>query len=95
MVAVSIKLHLWIIRKGLYGMEINLKSDYGRRFLNVRELANYLSVSEETIRSWIKRGQIPYSKLGRSVRFDIYKVELWLKNRECAYIKRIFAENSL
>ena len=49
-----------------------------KRFLNVKELAVYLSVSEDTIRNWKKRAEIPFSKFGRSVRFDMRKIEKWL-----------------
>ena len=56
-----------------------------KRFFNVKEVAVYLCVSTETIRAWVKRGYIPFSKLGRAVRFDVHKLEAWLKKRECKY----------
>ena len=56
-----------------------------RRFFNVRELAAYLSLSEDTIRAWVKFGKIPFSKFGRSVRFDLIKIETWCKQKECRY----------
>ena len=51
--------------------------------MNVAELAVYLSVSKDTIRGWVKKGQIPFSKIGGSVRFDMRKIEKWLKSKEC------------
>lgn len=54
-----------------------------RRFLNIHEIANYLSLSENTIRAWVRTGRIPFSKLGRAVRFDLRKIEPWLKEKEC------------
>jgi len=53
-----------------------------RRFFNTKEIALYLGESEHTIRAWVKKAYIPYSKLGRSVRFDLQRIELWLKDRE-------------
>ena len=53
-----------------------------RRFLNTKELSEYLGISINTIRSWIWTRQIPYHKLGRLVKFDLRKIETWLKERE-------------
>ena len=41
------------------------------RLLDQRELAEYLGVSFETVRSWVKRGLVPITRLpgGRQVRF--------------------------
>jgi excisionase family DNA binding protein len=54
-----------------------------QRFLNTKEVAKYLGLSEATIRSWIKSYKIPFSKMGRCVRFDITKINLWVKTKEC------------
>ncbi|MBF0556640.1 MAG: helix-turn-helix domain-containing protein [Nitrospirae bacterium] len=42
-----------------------------------------MSLSEDTVRAWVKTGRIPFSKLGRAVRFDMQKIEQWLKEKEC------------
>ena len=54
-----------------------------KRFLNTKEIATYLGLSEHTIRAWVKLGRIPFYKLGRAVRFDLRKLEPWLKRQEC------------
>ena len=56
-----------------------------KRFLNAKEIAVYLGLAEPTIRSWIKFDKIPHSKLGRAVRFDLQKIEEWLKEQECQH----------
>jgi excisionase family DNA binding protein len=53
-----------------------------KRFLNTKEVAIYLGLSEHTIRAWVKLRQMPFYKLGRSVRFDLEKLEPWLKKKE-------------
>jgi len=53
-----------------------------KRFMNVKEVAKYFSLSEDTIRAWVKRGEIPCSKLGRTIRFDKLRLESWLKKKE-------------
>ena len=61
-----------------------------KRFLNAKELACYLALSEDTVRKWAVRGRIPFSKLGKALRFDIKRIEPWLKNKECAYTRKVF-----
>ena len=62
----------------------------GKRFLTARETSQYLGLSEATIRRWALRGQIPFSKFGKALRFDLRRIEKWVKNQEGAYSKRVF-----
>lgn len=50
----------------------------GPAFFNERTLADYLSVSDRTIRNWIRRGELPSYKLGASRRIDPADVEDFL-----------------
>lgn len=47
-------------------------------FFTERSLADYLAVSDRTIRNWIKRGDLPSYKLGASRRIDPADVEDFL-----------------
>ncbi len=47
-------------------------------FFTERSLAAYLSVSDRTVRNWIRRGQLPSYKLGASRRIDPADVEDFL-----------------
>jgi len=51
-----------------------------RRFITVRETADYLCLHPVTIRRLIDRGEIPATKIGRSVRID--KISLIKKMEE-------------
>jgi len=51
------------------------------KLLNIKELVNYLSIKEPTIRDWIKYKTIPFYKINKSIRFDINDIEEWLKNK--------------
>ena len=53
-----------------------------KRFIGVKELSNYMSVSRNTIYFWIHNKKIPYLKAGRLVRFDLEEIEKWLYNRK-------------
>lgn len=47
-------------------------------FFTERSLANFLAVSDRTVRNWIKRGQLPSYKLGAARRIDPADVEDFL-----------------
>jgi excisionase family DNA binding protein len=47
-------------------------------FFTDRSLADYLAVSDRTIRNWIRRGDLPSYKLGASRRIDPADVEDFL-----------------
>ncbi len=61
-----------------------------RRFYSAKDIAVYLGVSEDAVRKWALRGQIPFIKLGKSLRFDMIKIDGWLKGKECAYVRKEF-----
>jgi excisionase family DNA binding protein len=46
--------------------------------LTVKELAELLSLDEETVRRYVRRGHIPYFKVGETIRFDPQQVANWL-----------------
>jgi excisionase family DNA binding protein len=50
----------------------------GPAFFAERTLAAYLSVSDRTIRNWIRRGELPSYKLGASRRINPADVEDFL-----------------
>lgn len=49
--------------------------------LNIRETANYLNVSDKTIRRWIKTGQLRAHQLGRQWRIAPDEIERFLATR--------------
>jgi excisionase family DNA binding protein len=56
-----------------------------RRFLTSREVAEYLGLSEPTIRAWVRMGKIPCYRLGRAVRFDLRQIETWVKKKAVVF----------
>jgi excisionase family DNA binding protein len=61
------------------GME--RKTTSAPSFFTERTLAAYLSVSDRTIRNWIRRGELPSYKLGAARRIDPADVEDFLACR--------------
>jgi len=63
---------------GIEGMEAKAS---GPTFFTERSLAAYLAVSDRTVRSWIRRGDLPSYKLGASRRIDPADVAAFLEQR--------------
>lgn len=53
-----------------------------KRFMGVKELAEYLGMKPTTIYSWTHMRKIPYYKMGRIVKFDREKIDRWIKTKE-------------
>ena len=50
-----------------------------KRFLDITELAEYLKIKVGTVYVWVCHKKIPYTKVGRLIRFDLRKIEKWLE----------------
>lgn len=46
-------------------------------YLNKQQACNYLSISNNTLDSWIQQG-LPYIKIGKSIRFNKQAIDTWL-----------------
>ena len=49
--------------------------------LTVREVATFLAVTEQTVRTWCHQGAIPHGRLGNAIRFDREELQRWLDER--------------
>jgi len=52
-----------------------------KRFVGVKEIAEYLGVSIHTIYYWTCLKKIPYVKMGKLLKFDLREIEGWIKER--------------
>ena len=52
-----------------------------RRFTSIGELADQLNVTPRSVRRWLAAGELPFFKLGRSVRIAEKDVEVFLEAR--------------
>lgn len=48
------------------------------KWVSLEEVAEHLSVSQDSIREWIKKGKLPFYKAGRLYRFRLSEVDAWL-----------------
>ena len=54
------------------------------RWYSLEEIANHLGVSKDTIRSYIKKGTIPFYKVGRQYKFKLSEVDAWVESGQSA-----------
>jgi excisionase family DNA binding protein len=54
------------------------------RWYNLEEIASHLGVSKDTIRSYIKKGTIPFYKVGRQYKFKLSEVDAWVESGQSA-----------
>jgi excisionase family DNA binding protein len=64
-----------------------------RRFYSADEIAVYLGIREDTVRKWAMRGRIPFVKFGKSLRFDIARINGWVREGEPAYFRKHYDES--
>ena len=51
---------------------------------SLEETAEYLGVTKDTIRNWIKKTDIPAHKIGRLWKFKLTEVDGWVKSGKSA-----------
>ena len=51
-------------------------------WMTVKNLSDYLQLSEIALYKWVQQGKIPFVKAGRVLRFDRENIDRWLKTRE-------------
>lgn len=51
-----------------------------KKYLNIDELAIYISSTKSTIYTKKCRNQIPYTKIGRRLLFDVDEINEWIIN---------------
>mgnify|MGYP002518538520 FL=1 len=53
-------------------------------WIGIEEAANYLGVTKETIRNWIKKTDIPAHKIGKLWKFKASELDAWVKSGSSA-----------
>lgn len=50
--------------------------------LTIPELSKYLNISSQTIRKLVKNGDLPFFKVGDTVKFSKNSIDEWIHNQE-------------
>lgn len=49
------------------------------KWVNLEDVAEHLSLSQDTVRTWIKEGKLPAYKAGKRYKFKITEVDEWVR----------------
>lgn len=49
------------------------------KWVNLEDVATHLSLSQDTVRTWIKEGKLPFYKAGKRYKFKISEVDEWVR----------------
>jgi excisionase family DNA binding protein len=49
-----------------------------RRFLSIEETAEYMGLSKRTLYRMVSQRRVPFTKIGRLVKFDLQQLEKWI-----------------
>ena len=58
------------------------------KWSSIEDISQHLQVHKDTIRLWIKRGEIPAHKIGRLWRFQLSEVDDWVRSGKSADINK-------
>lgn len=50
------------------------------KWVNLEDVAEHLSLSQDTVRAWIREGKLPAYKAGKRYKFKISEVDEWVRN---------------
>ena len=57
----------------------NAVQEATEKWVNLEDIAEHLSVSPDTVRTWIKNGKLPVYRVGKRYKFKISEVDEWLR----------------
>lgn len=60
-------------------MSKEYEKDMTEKWVNLEDIAEHLSVSKDTIRTWVKEGKLPVYRAGKQYKFKISEVDEWVR----------------
>lgn len=49
------------------------------KWVNLEDVAKHLSISQDTVRTWIKEEKLPYYRAGKRYKFKISEIDEWVR----------------
>lgn len=59
-------------------------NDISEKWIGIEEAADYMDVTKDTVRNWIKRTDIPAHKIGKLWKFKKSELDVWIKSGRSA-----------
>ena len=60
-------------------MSNEIDKNITEKWVNLEDIAEYLSVSKDTVRTWMREGKLPVNKDGKRYKFQISEVDEWVR----------------
>jgi len=60
-------------------MSNDIDKNITEKWVNLEDIAEYLSVSKDTVRTWMREGKLPVNKAGKRYKFKISEVDEWVR----------------
>ena len=54
------------------------------KWIGIEKVAEYMDVTKDTVRNWIKKTDIPAHKIGKLWRFKKSEIDEWIKSGKSA-----------
>lgn len=54
------------------------------KWISLEDAANYMDVTKDTVRNWIKKTDIPAHKIGKLWKFKKLELDEWIKSGKSA-----------
>ena len=61
-------------------------SNEPEKWVNLDDAAEHLKISKDTIRVYVKKGVIPFHRVGKQYKFRISEIDAWVESGEAAKI---------
>ena len=58
-----------------------------KRLIDIKELSEYIGITEGIACVWVCHKKIPYVKVGRLVKFDLRDIDTWVDKRKIKVFK--------
>ncbi len=59
-------------------------NENNEKWIGIEEAAEYMDVTKDTVRNWIKRTDIPAHKIGKLWKFKKSELDAWIKSGRSA-----------
>jgi len=60
-------------------MSNEIDKNITEKWVNLEDIAEYLSVSKDTVRTWMREGNLPVNKAGKRYKFKVSEVDEWVR----------------
>ena len=62
----------------VFNMSNEIDKNITEKWVNLEDIAEYLSVSKDTVRTWMREGKLPVNKAGKRYKFKVSEVDEWV-----------------